>query len=204
MISTALLSACSVFGVRSSYEQAPYTVVDRLGEAIEVRRYPPQVVAEAVVSASDEKSGRGKAFRLLFDYISGANTGQAKVAMTTPVETTQAEKIAMTVPVESQAPAAGQYAMRFFLPAAYTLDTAPRPTDSNVQILEVPERTLAVLQFTGSTGRENVARHRSQLERAIENSRWHPAGEPTALFYAPPWTVPFLRRNEVAAPVSGG
>jgi hypothetical protein len=82
-----LLSACSVFGVRSGTEQASYTVVAQLDESIEVRRYPPRVVAETSVTAPDESSGRNKAFRALFDHISGANRSQKKMAMTAPVET---------------------------------------------------------------------------------------------------------------------
>lgn len=81
LLMTLLLSACSVFGVRSGYEQASYEVIDRFGENTEVRRYPPQLVAEAGVTASDEKTGRNQAFRMLFHYISGANRSQAKVAI---------------------------------------------------------------------------------------------------------------------------
>jgi hypothetical protein len=198
------LTGCSMFGVRSGYEQAPYAVIDRIGESAEVRRYPPQVVAEAIVEAPDESSGRSKAFRALFDYISGANRSEAKISMTAPVETAKpSEIIAMTVPVETPAQAAERFAMRFFLPAEYDLHTAPQPTDPRVHILETPERTLAVLWFTGSRDTHNVARHLADLDTIVKDSRRRAVGEPTAMFYDPPWTIPFLRRNEVAVPVSG-
>ena len=198
------LTGCSMFGVRSGYEQAPYTVIDRIRESTEVRRYPPQVVAEAIVEAPDESSGRRKAFRALFDYISGANRSQAKISMTAPVETAKpSETIAMTVPVETPAQAAGRFAMRFFLPAEYDQQTAPQPTDPRVQVLEMPERTLAVLRFTGSRDAHNVARHLDGLDTIVNGSRWRAVGEPSTMFYDPPWTIPFLRRNEVAVPVSG-
>jgi hypothetical protein len=200
-----LLSACSMFGVRSGTEQASYTVVAQLDENIEVRRYPPRVVAETSVTAPDESSARNKAFRALFDYISGANRSQTKVAMTAPVETAaKPEKIAMTVPVETKAQATGTYVMRFFLPAGYTLETAPEPTNPDVRIFEVPERTVAVLRFSGSRGSDNVAVHLSELDTVLEGSGWRAAGEPFSMFYDPPWTIPFLRRNEVAVPVTGG
>ena len=199
------LTGCSMFGVRSGYEQAPYTVIDRIGESTEVRRYPPQVVAEAIVEAPDESSGRRKAFRALFDYISGANRSQAKISMTAPVETAKpSETIAVTVPVETPAQAAGRFAMRFFLPAEYDLQSAPQPIDPRVRVLEMPERTLAVLRFTGSRDAQNVARHLADLEAIVKGSRWRAVGETTTMFYDPPWTIPFLRRNEVAVPVSGG
>ncbi len=199
---SVLLTGCSVFGVRSGYEQAPYTVIERLGEDAEVRGYPAQVIAEASVAATDERAGRNQAFRKLFDYISGGNRSAETIAMTTPVETgAPAQTIAMTVPVETTTPAAGEVTMRFFLPASFTLATAPRPTDPAVRIVELPERTLAVETFTGSTGAENVAKHRADLETKLAHSRWRPAGEPMTMFYDPPWTIPFLRRNEVAIPV---
>jgi hypothetical protein len=124
--------------------------------------------------------------------------------MTAPVETAaKPEKIAMTVPVETKAQATGTYVMRFFLPAGYTLETAPEPTNPDVRIFEVPERTVAVLRFSGSRGSDNVAVHLSELDTVLEGSGWRAAGEPFSMFYDPPWTIPFLRRNEVAVPVIG-
>src|SRR5512134_2134763 len=198
IVCALLLTGCSVFGVRSGTEQVSYTVIAHLDDNIEVRRYPPQLVAETSVTAADESSGRNKAFRVLFDYISSANRAQKTVAMTAPVETAAApETIAMTAPVETTAQAGGPYAMRFFLPAGFTMETAPEPTNPEVRIVEVPERTLAVLRFSGSRGTDNVARHASELDRLIVGSSWRAAGEPTTLFYDSPWTIPFLRRNEV-------
>ena len=204
IVCALLLTGCSVFGVRLGTEQASYTVIAHLDDNTEVRRYPPQLVAETSVTAPDESSARNKAFRVLFDYISGASRAQKKVAMTAPVETAAPETIAMTAPVETTAQAGGSYAMRFFLPAEYTMETAPEPTNPEVRIVEVPERTLAVLRFSGSRGADNVAHHASELERVIAGCSWRAVGEPTTLFYDPPWTIPFLRRNEVTIPVTDG
>ena len=79
-----------------------------------MRRYDSRLAAEATVEAGSAEAGRNEAFRL-FNYISGANQGQSKVAMTAPVEVgAEAEKIAMTVPVETAAADYGRYTMRFF------------------------------------------------------------------------------------------
>jgi len=200
-----LLSACSMFGVRSGTEQVSYVVIAELAEDSEVRRYPSRLVAETSVTAADEEEARNKAFRALFKYISGSNRSRAEVAMTSPVETAPGPaKIAMTVPVESQAQASGQNTMRFFLPADTTLETAPEPTDPTVRIVEIPERTLAVVRFSGSRSPDAIARRSQGLDQALEGSTWRPDGEPLTLFYDPPWTIPALRRNEVAVPVVGG
>ena len=43
----------SVFGIRSFYEQPPYAVVERLGDAIEIRSYGPRLAVETTVEAPD-------------------------------------------------------------------------------------------------------------------------------------------------------
>ncbi len=47
-----------------------------------------------------------------------------------------------------------------------------------------------------------VARNITALRGMLSGSAWQPAGEPTAWFYDPPWTLPPLRRNEVAIRVT--
>ena len=58
-------------GVAMGTEEAAYTVEKTDGD-FQVRRYAPQVVAETVVDGTLEEAGN-KAFRPLFNYISGAN-----------------------------------------------------------------------------------------------------------------------------------
>jgi hypothetical protein len=107
----------------------------------------------------------------------------------------------MTAPV-AVAAGEGGLLMRFFMPAAYTRDTLPRPTDPRVRIVEVPAGTVAVLRYTGSTSPRAAAARAADLLASLEGSGWRATGAPTNLFYDPPWTVPFLRRNEVAVPVA--
>jgi hypothetical protein len=198
-----VLSGCSLVGIRSGYEQPAYEVADRVEPGVEIRRYGPRLAAEATVEAADAEAGRNAAFRLLAGYIFGANRAKGEIAMTAPVEVQSgSRKIAMTSPVETASTGGGRYTMRFFLPAQLTLATAPEPTDSRVRLLEVPGQTLAVLRFTGSRGDERVAAQSGALLRALGGSAWQPAGEPFAFFYDPPWTLPFLRRNEVAVAVT--
>lgn len=198
-----MLAGCSVVGIRSGYEEPTFSVVDRVDDDVEVRDYAPRLAVSATVEESDEKAGRNQAFQILFDYISGANRGSKKVAMTVPVEVeSSAEKIAMTVPVETSATVDGKTTMRFFLPSELTRATAPEPTDTRVQIEEVPETTQAVLRFTGLGTLSQIRQREVALLDALDGSSWSVAGEPMTLFYDPPWTLPFFRRNEVVIPVS--
>lgn len=201
----ALLAGCTVFGVRSGTEEPPYRELARLAGGVEVRAYEPRLYAEATAPA-DASSPRNAAFRKLFRYIAGANRTEAEIAMTIPVETdepTAGREIAMTAPVETAEGAGdGAMTMRFFLPADMTLETAPQPTDPAVRIGRLPPQTMAVLRFSGSTRDSRVAARKRDLMRALEAADdWRATGAPTAYFYDPPWTLPFVKRNEVAVPV---
>lgn len=196
------MAACSLFGLRSSIETPTFSVVESLRDGIEVRRYPARVAVEARLPGGGGAWARGRAFRLLFAYITGANDGAASVAMTAPVESAEAgRRIAMTAPVESRDDRGGVYTMRFFLPASFSADTAPRPTDPRVALVTIPEQTLAVRRFSGLRGRPMVDRQSARLRRALADGPWQPAGEVAAWFYDPPSTLPPFRRNEVAVPV---
>jgi hypothetical protein len=194
--SALLLGACSVAGVRSGTEEPRF---DRLGTeaGIEIRRYAPRLAAETLVAA-DESASRSEGFARLARYIFGANQGASRIAMTAPVAQDPA-RIAMTAPVAQDAAAEG-FRIRFFLPAA--LRDPPAPDDPRVTIVELPAETLAVLRFTGTPTPAAVAEARARLLAALPATAWVAMGAPVAWFYDPPWTIPALRRNEVAVPVA--
>ena len=210
LAASAVLAGCSVFGVRSDTETLDYEVVADLGEDLEVREYPARLAAEARVPGKDASS---KAFGLLFDYIKGANTDSQEVAMTTPVETQEgaqeiSQEIAMTTPVETgEATTEGGEpvtTMRFFLPRKFTQETAPVPTDDRLRLVKLEPERIAVLRFSGFGFDTSVREEKRQLLSRLEDTVWQPAGEPSAMFYDPPWTLPFFRRNEVVVPVARG
>jgi effector-binding domain-containing protein len=200
---TSILSAVvSTFGVNMGTEQPHYDVLDRIGDNIEIRQYGPRVAAETIVDTSKSDNARGDAFRLIAGYIFGANKTQEKVAMTSPVEiNSPGTKIAMTAPVEVNSSDNG-LVMRFFMPSRYSIEQLPEPSDPRVKLTQVPSATVAVLRFTGSTGDPAVTARTAELVSALQSSKWKTAGPATAFFYNPPWTMPFLRTNEVVIPVS--
>lgn len=198
------MSLCSVIGVRKRTEEPRYTVEETLDDATEIRRYGPRMAVEARLPGGDDPMARGRAFRILFDYIAGNNTTETKVAMTTPVESGSPRggtRIAMTTPVESASADGGGYAMRFFLPASFSPETAPQPRDGRVSLVEIPEARMAVRRFTGLRGGLMVDRQAAKLRQSLSSSAWMSQGKAVAWFYDPPSTLPFLRRNEVAVPV---
>jgi hypothetical protein len=198
ILSSLVLGACSVVGVRDGTEEPRYTVIGRQGPA-EIRQYGPRIAAEVTIATPSEVQARGDGFRTLAGYIFGANTGRASIAMTPPVAQSS-ETIAMTAPVSQDRTPQG-WTVRFFMPAKYTMETLPKPKDPAISLVTVPGQTMAVIRFTGTTAPDAVATHQAELLAALKTGPWRPDGMPAAWFYDPPWTIPFLRRNEVAVAV---
>lgn len=194
--SSLLLGACAVVGVRSGTEEPRYETLGTEA-GLEIRRYAPRLVAETTVSGA-ENEARSEGFSRLARYIFGANAGSARIAMTAPVAQ-QPQRIAMTAPVAQDATPEG-WRIRFFLPAA--LRDPPAPQDPRVTIAEAPAETVAVLRFSGAPTPDSVGQARTRLLEALPRTRWQAAGEPVSWFYDPPWTIPALRRNEIAVPVA--
>ena len=186
--------AGTIVGIRSGTEEPSYTVERRIGD-VEISRYGLRIAALTSVGAGEE-AARNEGFRRLAGYIFGGNTANAKIAMTAPVSQ-QNEKIAMTAPVASQRGPDGDWVIRFFMPSKYTLDTLPTPNDDRVQLVTVPPERVAVLRFSGSINPAAVAARTEELLNTLRDNGIEPAGDPMGWFYDPPWTVPFLRRNEV-------
>jgi hypothetical protein len=197
VLALLLVSGCSVFGIRSGTEEPHYTVIHQ-AEGFEIRRYGPRVEMSTVL-ASDENEARYQGFRRLAGYIFGANKARAKIAMTAPVAQ-NAEKIAMTAPVAEARDAGGRWRIAFYAPSTYTLATMPIPDDPTVELRSVPGMTVAVRRFSGDRSPEAIARETQTLLRDMDGSGWRAHGESFAWFYDPPWTLPFLRRNEVGVP----
>jgi hypothetical protein len=183
----------------SAYEEPPHEVAAR-HEGFVLRRYPALVAVETEVAGSFDDA-RTAAFRRLFRYISGANEAKQDVAMTVPVTSVPAQRagreVAMTVPVTTApAGAGGGYLMRFFLPREFTLATAPRPTDPAVRLAEVPERWLAVREWSGRATESNALEQQAALLTAVRAAGLVPQGTPEFAVYNGPFTLWFLRRNE--------
>jgi hypothetical protein len=193
--------------VRRTTERVPYETVDS-SDGIEIRRYPETVLVET--TAPDERT----AFRRLVRYLKGANEGSETVEMTAPVASrddggtvdgagseSEGAEVSMTAPVRTDSDG-DDVRMAFYLPEEYTAESAPRPTDPEVELAVEEPRTVAVRSFSWFATDRRVARQRERLLDALAERGVQPDGEPSLLRYNDPRTPPFMRRNEVAVPVA--
>jgi hypothetical protein len=163
-------------------ETPSYEVAGQIN-GVDMRLYPKLILA--TVSGDDVNAP----FRVLFEYISGSNSGGS--ARATPVITP--ERIEMTSPVIS-----GGGSMSFVVPSKYTMESVPEPNDKRVRIHEMPKRKLAVIRFRGWARIKSVEKKKTRLISILHGKGIETVGEPFLMRYNSPWTPGFMRRNEIA------
>jgi hypothetical protein len=198
--------------IAMAYEQPEYRVV-RQAEEYEIRVYEPYLVAEVDVAGDFDDAGN-QAFRLLADYIFGANRAQEKMSMTAPVESRpsdrggdqgadEGERMNMTAPVSSASKDANTYTYAFVMERKYTKETLPEPVNPAIRIRELPARTMAVRRFSGFWSESNYDRNEKALLEAVAADGLRAVGEPVFARYNAPFMPWFLRRNEVMVEIEG-
>ena len=194
IIGVTLLAAALWGPIVSNVEQPNYQVVKSSGN-IEIRDYAPMIVAEVDIPG-ERRDAIGKGFRIIADYIFGNNSSAQKVPMTAPVTQQDSEKIAMTAPVTQQGDG-NTWRVRFIMPSSYTRGTLPKPHNPAVELKEIAAKRYAVIRFSGMAGEDSLKRRTKELNDWVVAKNLSPVSKPIYAFYNPPWTLPFLRRNEV-------
>ncbi|MGR8947989.1 MAG: SOUL family heme-binding protein [Gammaproteobacteria bacterium] len=199
---TAKIAALTllILNTAMAVEEASYEIVLTEGQ-FEIREYAPQVVAQVVVATEMEDAGSA-AFKPLFDYISGANQTNQEIAMTAPVaQQRRGEKIAMTAPVAQQSNG-DSWVVSFMMPAGRTLENLPAPTNSLVEIREVPARQVATVRYSGFWSEKRYRKFKRELEAWLETKQLTATGDPIWARYDPPFKPWFMRRNEILIPLA--
>lgn len=210
----------SIFGEAAmAIEEPSFEKIEKV-ENFEIRQYRPVIVAETFVDG-DMGSASNDGFRLIADYIFGNNLSMRssegksseKMAMTAPVSVEPAarsEKIAMTAPVsiQPQGDSVGvpmqskRWRVQFTMPSEYSMATLPRPRNPAVTLREVPGKRYAVIVFSGFAGEEKVQQKTNELLGWLKATNRRAIATPQLARYNPPWTLPFLRRNEILVEVA--
>ena len=121
--------------------------------------------------------------------------------MTAPVSSTTqqptSEKINMTAPVSQVAAGIDRWIITFTMPSNYTLETLPDPLDPQVRLRALPSSTFAAIRFSGFNSATLVAEKTQILRDLAAKEGITLSDQVSYARYNPPWTLWFLRRNEI-------
>ena len=180
-------------------EKPKYEVLYEDGN-IEYRLYEPYLVAQTDVVVDDSyNSASNEGFRRLFKYITGDNVSGSDIAMTAPVQmnmTDSGQKIAMTAPVQ-QVTTDDSLNVAFMLPSAFSMETSPVPTDDRGSIKQIPARVMAVIRYSGRWTEKNRSKYEFRLRENLKSHGISSVSGAETAAYNPPFTPPFMRRNEI-------
>jgi hypothetical protein len=191
---TTLILVCAI-SLSLAIEEPTYTVIQKLGNNMEIRKYAPSkwVTTQVDVRASDVKNKM--MFNNLFNYISGANSDKQKMDMTAPVVMSYVSKNNRTINKDSEVTAY----MSFYIPSKFKNNT-PKPSANNVVIRELPEFVTAVVQFGGYANLNDYMKNRDELVKALgSDAKSYDTINMVTAGYNSPYMILF-RKNEVWIP----
>ena len=169
-----LISILTLSSQTMAYEEANYEVVKE-NQEYEIRKYSDRLVIET-------NSIEGNGFRKLFNYISGNNE--------------ESQEIKMTVPV-TQEIKNGSMTMQFYLPLKFNKENAPKPSNSDIKILNIEGGYYAVIKYSGRSSDKNFLKNKNILEKQLKQDNITIISPPIRASYNSPFTLPMLKRNEV-------
>jgi len=172
------------------FSEQPHYEIEAMEGNFEVRQYAPRVHAETVLNAAPWQQSLKEGFRRLARYISGENAREQKIAMTAPV--------LVTVGATDRA----TRTVAFKMPESERFESLPAPKDRQITLRRIPARRIATLTYHGRYGSEIPAKKRQELLTRVRAAGLLPIGDVTFAGYDAPWTLPWLRRNEVQVELS--
>jgi len=149
-------------------------------EGFELRRYEPYA-AVSVDAAGDLAEAGNRGFSPLFSFIAGANAGQQKIAMTSPV---------------IEVPQSNGYQVSFVMPAGTPASAVPAPQNPALRVREVPATLVAARRFSGVADEAKFQKRGRELIDAVAAAGLSALGEVFYARYNGPFTPGPLRRNE--------
>ena len=167
---------------RTFNDEPDYEVEARIGD-LEIRRYPARVEARTAVAEEGFEEALDAGFKRLAKYIFGENGSSEKLGMTTPVFAKRFDSF--------------DHNVSFVMPIHRTSASLPAPKDPAIELVEIPGQRVAVLCFGGKRSAALIAEKTAELKRLVGEANLAAKGEAGYAGFDPPWTLPFLRRNEV-------
>ena len=84
------------------------------------------------------------------------------------------------------------------MPSKYNLESLPTPNNKNVKLIEVPKQKVAVLTFSWYYSEKRLENKKLELKKILEKDGYI-AKEFRFAGYNPPFTPPFMIKNEIWA-----
>lgn len=158
------------------YESPNFTITKKIKD-VELRLYD-----DFYTVAVHEPSLKGySGFGVLFQYISGENQSQTKMKMTVPVINDLARN---------------EQSMEFVIPKIHQA-AIPQPLYETMKIKHYPAQEVLVKTFSGNLDNQKMNTFIVELSTIVKTLHYNQIGDVKIARYNGPFTLPFLRKNEI-------
>ena len=155
-----------------------YRVIEKIGK-VEIREYGPSLFAS--YENDQVANNQNSSFRVLADYIFGANDNDEKIAMTSPV----------IIKLHNNRE------MLFRMPKKYNKKSLPQPENNDVKIISSKKAIKATIKYSGYSNEQKELKMIDQLKNILSENNIKHNGKFELLVYDPPYKI-MNRRNEIS------
>jgi len=185
-MAAVILAAVAVAGSPERADAKPerpeYVEISK-EDAFEIREYATMVVAQFTMRGTYRQSVN-KGYINLEKYFLGKNSVP--------------EPIAMTTPTMVRDDLADGWSTIFILPKGYRVESAPRPNDRRIRLVEIPTHRVAVITFPGKLNERVMREQAANLEAWLAAKGIAHKGDFTLASYdTTRWKPSKWRGNEV-------
>jgi hypothetical protein len=161
-------------------EEYKYVVIKEY-PGFEIRKYEASLFTSVELDTDDYKQASSKGFLILGGYIFGKNESKEQISMTSPV--------AMILEAD-------ETTMMFLVPKKKSKEGMPKPVNSNIKFIEIPEKQMAAITFRGWASNQKIEKYKLELVRLLDQKGIQHMNKFLVMGYNPPYEVLF-RKNEI-------
>ena len=162
------------------YKEPSFSLIDKENN-IELRQYDEYVIARTSIPVNQSEEDNNM-FRVLASYIFGRNEKNQSIPMTAPVTTYKNNDT---------------YDMIFYMLDVNNIQELPNPSGQNISLENFNLGKCAVISFSWFASKNKINKYTEKLKKYINDNGYTVDSPFMVNRYDPPWTLPFLRRNEI-------
>jgi hypothetical protein len=155
-------------------------VVTKAYKGFEVRKYEASLFTSVKLDTDLYQKASSKGFSILGGYIFGKNEKKEQISMTSPVKMSLEEEMIV----------------QFLVPKNFTKENLPKPDNASIEFIEIPEKKMAAITFSGWANDKKIEKYKLQLIALLDKNQIKYTNNFSLLGYNPPYEL-FFRKNEI-------
>ena len=174
-----IISQIYFYQLSKNLEQYKYVVTEKYDD-FEIRQYESSLFTTVQLKTDIYEYASRKGFSVLANYIFGNNEDGKQIPMTSPVSMTIDEEIRMM----------------FLVPEGLTKEKLPKPLNSRIKFIEVPQKKFAAICFGGWSSQSKIDYNQKKLIKLLEDNNIEYLANYLFCGYNSPIEL-FFRKNEI-------